>query len=358
MKLARRLRAAPIGVTVVALVVASAGPAVAGFTRVERARMAAGFVVAHQAEDGSFAGGFSTIGTAADAVVALVAARRGPDEIAAALDYLEEHVGEADTIGLKAKVVLAAVAGGRDPRDFGGTDLVQQIVDSEQEDGRYGAGTPVLEHTLAVLAVTAAGESTDPPAEPPPSPLDWLATAQCEDGGWQYDEPSGPGDNVHCYNGTESDFFRSETDASGYAIQSLAAAGYELAQLENNPFRFLRRRRDPVKGGWGYDKTFPLTNANSTALAIQAFIAGRRDLPAGAMRALKRLQHGCGDGPPFEGPGFGFAARWEDEDRDGRYRRTPPDIGATVAAIPALMKEPFPVDAAAVTEPAPSAFCP
>ena len=330
-----------------ALLMASA-PANAAPTLQRRARIASGWLTNHQNDDGSFPG-FSALGSTADAVVALVAVRRAPASIAAALDFLEANVADADTLGEKAKLVLAAVAGGRDPRDFGGQDLVQPLLDSEQESGQYGAPTPengfdgeVTDHVLTMLALAAA-----PAADPSSNSLDWLIDAQCPDGGWQHTGPRAQNENRHCFTGDgNSDFFRSDTNTTSLAVQAIAAHPHAIGPLEDSPFRFFRRIRDERKGGWGYTWNLRLTEANSTSAVIQAFVAFGKNLPDGAMRALRRLQYKlCGR----RAGAFAYSY----EERDGRLRRTAPDVGATIAAIPALLKEPLPVAQADVTKPAP-----
>ncbi|MDP9068928.1 MAG: hypothetical protein M3N53_11380 [Actinomycetota bacterium] len=331
-------------ITATVMVLGLFGPATAGPTLGKRARVAAGYVASQQNEDGSFPG-FSPLGSTSDAILSLVAVRRGPRAIEEGLDFLEANVAEADTIGEKAKLVMAAVAGGRDPRNFGGENLVQQILDSEQQNGRYGATTEVFNHALAILALVAA-----PGADPSSNALTWLIEAQCGDGGWQFDEPQRQNENEHCQNPQDpNDFFQSDTNTTSYAVQAIAAHPQATAPLEKSPFRFFRQIRDPEKNGWGFDRAFNLTDANSTALVIQAFAAFGKRLPAGAMKALTRLQYRlCGQKR-------GAFARSYEQREDGTYKKTPPDPGATIGAILGLLKEPLPVEPATVTRPVPRA---
>jgi hypothetical protein len=280
-----------------------------------------------------------------------VAARRGPVAIESALDHLEANVADASGVGQKAKLVLAAVAGGRDPSNFGGMDLVQDLLDGEQPDGQYSADTPedpfdgeVTDQTLAILALAAA-----PGADPSSNSLAWLISTQCGDGGWQHNGPPATDENNHCFTGDgTSDFFRSDTNTTSLAVQAIAAHPQASAPLERNPLRFFRKIRDTKKGGWGYTWNLKLTDANSTALAIQAFVAQGAALPSGAMRALKRLQYRlCGK------RAGAFAYTYEKRD-DGSFRKTAPDAGATIGAIPGLLKRPLPVAAFDVTRAAPS----
>ncbi|MGH2636277.1 MAG: hypothetical protein ACRDHU_09070, partial [Actinomycetota bacterium] len=165
----------------------------AGLSRAERVERATGFITSQQASNGAFPA-FSAVGSTADAVVALVAVGDGKKPLRKALGFLERRVagGAVVGVGLQAKVVLAAVAAGQDPRDFGGRDLVTGILSSEQPDGRLGDGTAVFDQALGVLALVAAGRT------PSAASLGWLASAQCDDGGWQYDAPAGPDDDAHC----------------------------------------------------------------------------------------------------------------------------------------------------------------
>lgn len=316
----------------VAALIISVAPAGAGPTLKKRARVAAGYLVSQQADDGSFPG-FSPLGGTADAVVSLVAVRRGPKAIEAALDHLEANVGEADMIGEKAKLVMAAVAGGRDPLDFGGQNLVADIAASEQDNGRYGATTEVFNHALAMLALEAA-----PTVDPSTNALTWLVEAQCGDGGWQFDEPPRANEDEHCSNPQDpNDFFQSDTNTTSYAVQAIAAHPQATAPLEKSPFKFFRQMRDPAKRGWGYDRVFSLTDTNSTALVIQAFKAAGKPLPKGAVNALKKLQYRlCGK------KRGAFPYSYEKQD-DGTYKKTAPDVGATTGGIMGLLKKPLPV---------------
>jgi hypothetical protein len=322
-------------------VMAVAAPAGAA-TTFQRTRAAAGYLASQQADDGSFEGSVSAVGGTADGVVSLVAARRGPQVIDRAIGFLKTRTrtGDVDSVGLQAKVVMAAVAAGRNPRRFGGANLVRALRTTLQPDGRYGATTAVLDHALAVLALSGAG------APIAPESAQWLADAQCDDGGWQYDEPAAEADNEHCWNGSDTDFFQSDTNTTGLAVQALASVPGAPTPAAN-PFGFFRAARDEIKDGWGYDLTFTTTDANSTALVIQAYVAADRYVPRSAMRALEALQYmRCG---PRHGA---FAFTWVDPEGDGTYKRTGPDTFGTTGGILGLLKEPLPVAEHDVTRPA------
>ena len=311
-------------------------------TSADRARIAARFLVSHQAEDGSFQA-LSAVGSTADAIFSLVAVRRAPRAIATAIAYLESDEAEIDTVGELAKVVLALVAAGEDPTSFGGRDLIAEIEAAQQLDGRYGAQTSVLGHAFGMLALEAA-------AAPATLPLaaDWIVDAQCTGGGWQYLEPATPAEDDECSLGP-LDVDRANTDTTAAAVQALAALPVPVPP-RHDPFAFFEAAIDPAHGGWGYGFGIGTqTNSNSTAYVLQAYAAADRKPPGGTRRALARLQGRlCGSNAG------GFFYTWGDEDGDGSDERVQPnDLAATIAAVPGLLLTPLPQPALEVGGPPP-----
>ncbi len=293
-----------------------------------RAAFGAAYLAAAQQPDGSLPA-FSPIGSTADAVLAFVSAGVGPRPAARALAYLEAQTraGNIDTVGLRAKVALAASAMGRDPRHFAGHNLVFEIRGTQAGTGRFGNGTAsVLDQALAILAFRGAGTRASHDA------LAWLRAAQCPDGGWAFDEPYAAGrDNAHCRSKTapSSDYFLSDTNTTSYVVQALEASGNAPLGAED-PFGFFSAIRDPKHLGWGYTWGYRSTDANSTALALQAYAAAGRATPHGALAALRRLQPAaCG----------GWAFTWNGDTRG------PVDVGATIGAVPGVVLAAFPVHA-------------
>jgi hypothetical protein len=316
-------------------------PGASAAQRTYRPRHALRYIVRHQAHDGSIAA-FSPLGSTADAVLAMVAAKRGPLPERRALRYLKRHLSDATSIGLKAKVVMAAVAAGHDARRFGGRNLLHAIKASQRPNGHYGKGKSVIDQALAMLALAAAK------VQPGHRAATWLADAQCPDGGWQFDAPYDPStDSRHCHNRTGSDFTRSDTNTTSYAVQALDALASPVHPAKS-PFAYLRWVRDPIKHGWGYDQKTSLTDANSTALVLQAYAAAGRHHPRHAMKALTKLQYrACSAHFPFA-----FAFSWT-KSRSGRLKRSGPDVGATIGAVLGLLKQPLPVPNKPVTKPIP-----
>jgi hypothetical protein len=297
------------------------GSAQAALTDTQRAQRAVAYLAQKQRANGSIAA-FSTIGSTADAVLAFVAAGEGRAHMNLALDYLNGRVraGQVNTIGLRAKVVMAVTAAGGDPHTFGGINLVGAIRSTLGPDGHYGASA-VFDDALALLAVESAGLT------PAPRAANWLLAAQCPDGGWSYDKPYDSGiDDAHCSDGSDSDFFTSDSNTTSYVVQGLARM--VSTDWIGDPFAFFRTVRDPVNGGWSYSASFLATDANSTGLVLQAYAATGRTTPHGAIASLRRLQHTrCG----------AFAYTW-----NGAVQGDP-DVGATIGAVPGILLKAFPV---------------
>jgi hypothetical protein len=293
----------------------------AALTDTQRAQLAVAYLAQAQKPNGSIVA-FSAIGSTADAVVAFVAAGEGSTHVSLALKYLSGRVsaGKVNTLGLRAKVVLAVSAAGRDPRHFGGTDLLRKITKTLGSDGHFGTSA-VFDDSLALLAVESAGVA------PGLNAASWLLAAQCPDGGWAYDKPYDPStDDAHCFDGTGTDFFTSDSNTTSYVVQGLAAMG--STGWAADPFAFFNTVRDPAHGGWSYSASFLATDANSTGLVLQAYAAMGRVTPHGAIASLRALQYpACG----------AFAYSW-----NGAVKGDP-DVGATIGAVPGLLLKPFPV---------------
>lgn len=288
-------------------------------TDAERATRGLGFIASQQKPNGSIPA-FSPIGSTADAVLAAVAVGQGRGVVRDALGYLARQVeaGNVTGVGLQAKVVLAVSAAGRDPRAFGGANLVAGLRGTISA-GRFGDAA-VFDDALATLALESAGIT------PSTAVTGWLLDAQCPDGGWAYDEPYAAGtDDVSCDDGSGNDFFTSDSNTTSYVVQALEAAN--RGTFGADPFAFFDAVRDDAHGGWSYSAGFIATDANSTALVLQAYAAAGDPVPAGGRTALRALQYpNCG----------AWAYSY-----DGRSRGMP-DIGATIGAVPGLLLQALP----------------
>lgn len=268
---------------------------------------ALGWIETQQQPDGGYSNGFtsgSDVGTTADVILAVAAAGRTSSfwEAGAShpAEYLEAQlgVGAVSGPGLAAKVALAALALGRDPRDFGGVDLVAAVREGYDPSlGLFGGGT--FDSALCVLALSLAGE---------PLPEDALAgilATRLEDGSFAFNGDTTPGGG--------------DSNTTALVVQALAAAG---AAEEIAPSIGYFRQTQNADGGWTYQKPSAFgeeTDANSTALVMMALASAGEDPqewgdPTGALIALQT-----------ESGAFSFLAS------------TPGDnMPATVQAIPAL----------------------
>ena len=130
---ARRIVAACLSLAVLLMLPVSAS---AALTDQQRAERGTGFIAGMQRPNGSIPA-FSPIGSTADAVLAFVATGSGRPAMRDALGYLRRQVTASNVtgVGLQAKVVMAASAVGRDPRTFGGTNMLQAIRSQIGDDG-------------------------------------------------------------------------------------------------------------------------------------------------------------------------------------------------------------------------------
>jgi hypothetical protein len=279
---------------------------------------ALGWLGDQQLEDGAFASfaGTSDPGTTADAVYAFVAAGVNPWTVRAAsgatpIDYLLQAAGETGANpGQAAKVALALAAAGIDPSDAGGTDLLAAIVAGyDLETGFYGQG--LFGHAYAVMALDLAGGPVEQGA------VDLLLNSQLDDGSWNFNGDTTPGTG--------------DSNTTALVIQALVRldTGEDAVQAG---LEYLLTLQDPA-GAFAYDATGApdlVGDANSTALAIQAFVAAGQDpaaLPGGdAVTALTGFQKESG------------ALFWRPDFQDD-------NLLATVQAIPAFLLIPLPVEA-------------
>jgi len=302
-----------------------------GLTDGKRAQRGAAYLVSQQQPDGSIPA-FSPIGSTSDAILAFVASGVGGTAMGKAIGYLRTQTaaGNVNSLGLRAKVVLALDAAGKNPASFGGHDLVTEIESAGRTNGRFGTD-PVLDDALAVLALKSTG------AHLATKVSTWLLKAQCPDGGWAYDEPYNPKhDDAHCHSGS-SDFFDSDSNTTGYVVMALVATGH--TGWSASPFAFFDSLRDPDKGGWSYSGSFIATDANSTSLVLQAYAAAGMHVPSGGLGALRALQHtDCG----------AWAYSWNGDTLGD------PDVGATIAAVPAVLLDPLPIQPGAVKKGVPA----
>lgn len=290
------------------------------------------YLQSQQNADGGFGSGFSpdsALGSTADVVLAIIAA--GGDLATfdqdgnTPLTYLEANASSAASGGDLAKLILAAIAAGENPRQLGGVDSVVKLESLFDAGGKIGSDTDTFTgHVLAVLALASAQRPV------PAAAVDYIKNAQQENSSWAWDgsaETAG------------------DTNTTAFAVQALVAAGEGPGSDPVSNALAYSKGIQNEDGGWPYQNPSDYgtaTDANSTAVTIQAIIAAGQD-PAGAgwttaggitpISALEALQNESG--------AFAWQAAVPDD-----------NLLATVQALPALAGKAFPFATMDVGQPA------
>jgi hypothetical protein len=280
------------------------------------------YLKSQQNADGGFGSGFSpdsTIGSTADVVLAIVAAGGDPASFHQGgntpLTYLAANAAAAATGGDLAKLILAAVAAGENPRQLGAVDSVAGLEGMIGAEGKIGTETDTfVGHCLAVLALTGARRPL------PAAAADYIVAAQQDNGAWAWDGSSATAP---------------DTNTTAFAVQALIAAGGAAdSEAVTDALAYYHGIQND-DGGWPYQSPSDFgtaTDANSTAVTIQAILAAGRDAAgpdwttAGGnapISALEALQNESG--------AFAWQAAVPDD-----------NLLATVQALPALAGKAFP----------------
>ncbi|MBA3867404.1 MAG: terpene cyclase/mutase family protein, partial [Solirubrobacterales bacterium] len=215
---------------------------------------AAAWLVSEQNADGGFGaspGDDSGAEITCWAMLGLEAAGRNPLDVSRAgntpLDFLRSGLSGLSTPGDFARTVLALEGAGIDPHDFGGQNLVSKLLARRRQDGSF-QGYP-SSTAFAVIALRTAGA-----AGSLGSSLEWLQSAQNDDGGWGIEVGAG-----------------SEVDGTGAVLQALAS-GSKASKRGVGYLEKVQRKG----GGFGAQPNDPV-NAQTTAWAIQGILAAGRD---------------------------------------------------------------------------------
>ncbi|MFA5786371.1 MAG: hypothetical protein WDA71_05200, partial [Actinomycetota bacterium] len=265
-RLHRPLRFAA-GLLAAAAALAFASPAMAVPDRQASAKSAAAWLVAHQDAGGGLPGlgGAVGAGSTADGIAALVASATSGTPLEGALDFLASQTDAytRTSTGAKAgpsgKVAMTAVAGGRDPRSFGGVDVLARLESTyDSATGGYGAPSEgVFGQALAMLGLESAERTVSPEA------AQYLLAAACTGGGWSY-MASAAGDCSAAYG--------ADTNSTALAVQALRGAGFPASNTTiTSAVAFLHASQES-DGGFPYQAGFG-TDANSTGVVLQAIAA-------------------------------------------------------------------------------------
>lgn len=323
------LRPLPSRGLVAAVVVLTLLPSSAAFADDRRLAEASAAWAADQLVDGqratvTFDGvEYDDAGLTADVILALGATGSGAAVIAEASDWFEggidAYTGATDdavAVGAVAKATILAVAVGRDPRDFGGRDLVADLVAREAPDGRFTDAGPFgdfstpFTQALALIALERAGIT------PSAAAVARLAGSACADGGIPAAFDAAP-----C---------ASDVDSTALAVDALVAVGGPSDAIDAAAGWLESELAGPDADG--------ATSANSLGLAAVALVRAGDDGAAATLRArVAELAQGC-DAPE---PG---AVRADVDGAGDALRATPQAVmgltGVGYATIDATDAEP------------------
>lgn len=274
------------------------------------------YVAACQRNDGGFAE--KTASASSDAltawtIVGIASAGQDPNAWRrggkSPVEYLSTQSAKWRTETDYARTVLAACAAERDPRAFGGVDLIACIRAGKQDHGDAGDsfGPYVNSHIWSLLALKASGEAVSA------REVAWLISQQNADGGWGW-----------------APTVSSDSNDVAAAIEALVACGQSpSSEAVRRGIEYLRVRQ---ASGGGFNSTGGAADANSTAWAIQALLAAGED-PSGS--AWK------------EGAGSPMSALIGFQQPSGAMRYTAANSAnpllATVQSLPPLALRSFPL---------------
>ncbi len=213
------------------------------------------WLLTNQQPDGGFTNGFtegSDLGATTEVLLAVAATGQQLNTAVTPLDYLEAQVkaGAVSDAANLSRAVMLAHALGADPRAIAGKDLVKALLATQEKaTGRFGDS--LYAHAYALLALHNAGESL------PRDAVELLVGEQQDDGSWAM------------LGGTEL----ADTNTTSLAAQALLAAGEEVAAKQSLAYFEAMQNDD---GGFPWQKPSPYgtdTDANSTAVVLQALVA-------------------------------------------------------------------------------------
>ncbi|HEX5308473.1 MAG TPA: prenyltransferase/squalene oxidase repeat-containing protein [Solirubrobacteraceae bacterium] len=198
-------------------------------------------------------------------------ARPGDEDV---FDYLAERADELTLTTDFARALLVVDAAGFSAEDFGGVDLVRQLLARQLIEGpdagafvhEGGDSSAAVNDTVfAILALSPLHEQAAQAAVARASA--WLVAEQDADGGWP---AACPRTTAGCSEG-------SEVDMTAAAVQALSAAGDRGDEAERRALAFLRAAQDANGGFPELPGRGEASNSASTAWSVQAIWASGED---------------------------------------------------------------------------------
>jgi hypothetical protein len=225
--------------------------------------------------------GTADLAATVNTLLALAATGTDPTGAQTGLKYMEHHqagyvkANGSNGPGQVSLLILLAHALGVSPTDFGGTNLVAELMATEQSTGRFGTQSQVNDYNsgpydqgLALAALAAAGDQLGTSA----LPVTWLQAQQCADGGW-----TDPSKALNPCDGSPADFAGPDTNTTAVAVEGLVAqSGGLTTTVSKKVLTFFESAQDS-DAGWSYDPNSAAdpqtTDPDSTSLVLQALVA-------------------------------------------------------------------------------------
>jgi prenyltransferase beta subunit len=294
------------------------------------------FLQEAQNSDGGFggeAGEESSQLFSAWVALALAAASINPQDQAkpggsSVYTYLAEHVAKAIRSELCAPVIcttaferelLIVDASGTSPEDFGGVDLVSELLARKLANSSFpfvpGGHGEVNDTIFAILSLSPIKEKAV--QEVVEHAAEWVIQQQNSDGSWAWQNKGSP----------------DESDMTGAAIEALNAAGMPDTEAQQKAIKYLHEVQE-ADGGFPEFPSEGESNSGSTAWATQGIWAAGEDPEAPAW-----VQPSSGRGP------LDYLESMQQPDGHIRYRKSEELNGVwmTAYAGPAYAGQPLPI---------------
>ena len=187
----------------------------------------------------------------------------GTDAFAYLVSHYRQGIAESECAPLACttlfeRELMVVNAAGANPHDFGGVDLVAELLARALPSGAFPhvpGGQPGVNDTI--FAIFALAPIAEPAAQAATQPAaGWIEAAQLPGGGWAWSASS----------------TRDEVDMTGAAIQALVAAGRGGSEAVQRGLAYLRAAQNP-EGGFPEYPGNAESNVASTAWAVQAIWA-------------------------------------------------------------------------------------